>query len=192
MSILFPTIKVISKDLKILSIKNFYNINFLKRRKINKILEKNYKKYRYERVGFNFELHDEDDKFFYNLKRKIIKKTINIFGDMEFNSPQDISCWCYRSTKSDHIRVFHNHMNTSIINTVYYYQVNKNDSISFLDNEGNEFFHNLDCGELLIFPNNIIHAPDEPQGNKTRYSINIELVPKNMRAEEIFNLRLFN
>ena len=82
-------------------------------------------------------------------------------------------CWCYRSNVNDSESVWHNHLDTSTINGVYYYQV-EGDGI-FFERNGKELHYIPQQGELLIFPNDLNHKPAKTTSENWRYSINMEI-----------------
>lgn len=136
-------------------------------------------------MGHNFEILDVGDKFFTKLYDKFFYKSRLIFGDFELSSQNNKNCWCYRSRNEDYNSVYHNHINTSTINAVYYYQIKKGDSISFLCNQIEKTYY-PSKEELIIFPNYLIHKPNKPIGNNYRYSINMEIITV-QSAKHLFN-----
>lgn len=162
-------------ELKIFSIKNFCKLNYFDRIKTNRILEKNYKKYFLEQEcqGYNFPIKD-DSEFFDKLYDRFLAKAAKVFGQFTINPENKKQCYCYRSNINDQVCERHNHINTSVINAVYYHQVSKGDSISFFlgDYEHKYYPEN---GELIMFPNFLDHKPNPTKSKRNRYSINMEL-----------------
>ena len=70
--------KIISKELNLISIKDFHRINFFERIKVNSILEKN--KCYLSDLGYNYPIYEEKTSFFSNIKTKFITQSKNIFG----------------------------------------------------------------------------------------------------------------
>ena len=171
-------------EMEIKSIKNFYTPNFFDRISLNFILNKNYKKYYNHATGYNYPICDNTEVF-EKLYELFLKESKLLFGDFDLSSRNKKTCHCYRSKNDDYRSVFHDHERTSIINGVYYYDVEKGDSISFLHN-GEEHIYYPDKNELLIFPCHLIHKPNRPVGNKYRYSINMEIITT-QSVDEIFN-----
>ena len=129
-------------ELNVFSLKNFYNPNYFERIKTNRILEKNYKKYFLEQGcdGFNYPILD-DAEFFNKLYDKFLAKCAKKFGSFTIHPDNKKTCYCYRSNANDNISVRHNHIDTSVINGVYYYQVSKGDSISFfIENHEEKYY----------------------------------------------------
>jgi hypothetical protein len=168
--------EIVNSDFKIISIKDFYRVNFFHRKLINLILEKNYKKYYEFFEGYNFPIYDFKDKFFYKLYDKFLVESKKIFGEFDVAVNNKNVCWCYRSLGNNYSPIYHNHIKTSTINAVYYYQIKKGDSITFLQDQ-KEFKYLPSEGELLIFPNYLLHKPNKPCSvNQYRYSINMEII----------------
>lgn len=161
--------------MEIISIPNFYRVNFLHKLKINSILDKNYKKYVDFGKGYNYPIYDTyRDKFFRNLYSKFMNECRTIFGNFTLSQDNSQTCWCYRAEGEDFKSMFHDHLSTSTINSVYYHQVNRGDSITFRHNNTTKT-HYVSDGELIIIPNYLAHKPDKPVKNRVRYSINMEI-----------------
>jgi len=174
---------IICKDLKILSIKNFYNVNPLIKRKINFCLEDNYIKYYGFYVGGNYvsgnyPIIEKNHLFFEDIKNKYLKICKKIFGEFSEIRYDESNIWCYRSELNNNASYYHNHIKSSVINGVYYYQINSGDSISFLGKDLSEIKYYPKIGELLIFPSYVYHKPNKTEKNKIRYSFNMEIVTK--------------
>jgi len=183
--------EIVSYKLKIISIKNFRKVNFANRVKINKVIEYNNKKYFPLTNGLNFPIIEEDKELFFSeLYSNFLDNSKKIFGDFNISSQNCDKCWCYRSNKKTKISFYHNHIKTSTINSVYYYQLNKNDGIIFLDEDQNKFYYYPKVEELLIFPNYLVHRPMLSKHGKNRYSINMEILTEES-SSELFN-RVFN
>jgi len=95
--------------------------------------------------------------------------------------------WAYCTNRHNIYYVFHNHIKTSTINSVYY--VNVPDCPGGeLDFELNGKFYSFKPKQfdLIIMPNYLNHAPRQPLTDEYRISINLELFCKES-AEEIFS-----
>lgn len=176
-------------SINLFCIKNFYCISDNDRIKINLEIEKNYNYYYDINRSYNFPILEYTSEFFNNLYDKFLKVSYNIFGNFSLSTRNSTKCWCYRSNKNTFNSVWHSHKKTSTINGVYYYQIDLGDSISFLDKNNNviEYFPNQ--GDMLIFPNNVLHKPNAPVNslpNMYRYSINVEIIA-NESSDELFN-----
>ena len=162
----------------IISIKDFYNVSLKDRVKINKSIEENFlicRETGYDFSGyFNFPIVKDDTLFFSKLYKNFKKISHRFFGNFHL-SPENLTrCSCYRSNIKESICEWHNHLATSTINGVYYYQV-EGDGITFT-HKGKEFHYVPQQGELLIFPNDLYHKPDIATSDNWRYSINMELM----------------
>tara|TARA_R100000005_G_C4897717_1_gene141377 strand:- start:49 stop:594 length:546 start_codon:yes stop_codon:yes gene_type:complete len=172
---------------KIISIKNFYFLDNNERESITHELENNYKKHFRLKTGYTLPIVEYNNNFFDNLYDKFLKKSYEIFGNFELSNLNSRRCWCFKSSKNNFERCWHNHITTSTINGVYYYQIQDGDSISFLDKDGIEFQYFPSQFELLIFPNHLMHTPNDPiSADKNRYSINVEIRTKET-SEELFS-----
>jgi hypothetical protein len=185
--IFFPKPKIINRELKIISIKNFYIVNPFQRKKINEIIEKNRLFFPKNLVDHNYPIIEEEINFFSKLQDKFLKVSKKIFNQITLSDERVRFCYCYNSSLTDYVSIYHDHTKTCTINSVYYYQVSKGDSITFLMEDGNEFTYFPIQGELLIFPSTLIHKPNKPSTNKKRYSLNMELFTLES-ADQLFSI----
>lgn len=167
---------VVSKDLKILSIKKFKTPSFIERLSINKIVKQSLSDHLQttrQFTEYNFPLRSS--KYFDSLYGDFIDTSFKIFGDLKVSGRNNRTCWCYRSSK-DNPRgsVFHHHEHTATINAVYYLDIPKGDSISFMKNHHSLTYY-PEQYEILIFPGTLLHRPDVPVSKKIRQSVNLEL-----------------
>lgn len=179
-------LEIVHKDLKILSIKNFYKQSLFDIVRVNNILEENHKLYylnqldHYSEAAYNYPIIKNNcDLFFVELVRSFTDICERIFKPyiVDVSIYRNI-IWCYRSCGDDYSSVFHDHTRTATINGVYYHQTNVGDGISFcLKNNSfdNIFTYYVEENELLIFPDYVRHAPIKPSGNRIRYSLNMEI-----------------
>ena len=165
-------------EYQIISIKNFQYVNSQRRVLIDDSIEKNYLKYPLSKGntdrGYNFPLHDDHTLFFSYVYEKYKVLCYELFDIFYLNPKNNSTCWCYRSNKDDYISSWHNHLYSSTINGVYYYQIDK-DGICFEKN-GEVIEYLPEQNELLIFPNYLNHKPKVATSEKLRYSINMELI----------------
>ena len=176
-------------EYQIISIQNFQYVNSQQRVLINDSIEKNYLISPISKGitngGYNFALYDDHTLFFSHLYEKYKTLCHKLFGNFHITPVNKSTCWCYRSNVNDSMEtiikdlplpydIWHNHLYTSTINGVYYYQVEE-DGITF-EREGKEFHHVPQQGELLIFPNHLNHKPEKATSENWRYSINMEII----------------
>ena len=165
-------------EYQIVSIQNFQYVNSQQRVLINDSIEKNYLISPISKgitdEGYNFALYDDHTLFFSHLYEKYKALCYELFGSFHLTTQNNSRCWCYRSNINDSNDVWHNHLYTSTINGVYYYQVEK-DGI-FFERHGKEFYYVPQQGELVIFPNDLNHKPDIATSENWRYSINMEII----------------
>jgi hypothetical protein len=162
---------IISYNLKNeINLKNLYNY-IIKTRKI-------------PNIGYNYLLNNNKD--LENLYDVINNKILNTFKKTNIINTEK-RCWAFVTDKKyNKGSEWHNHVNTSTINTVFYLKTVKDKGIDFkLD----DFYlsHYPLQGELLIFPNYLNHLPHVSK-NKIRIAINIEFLSK-LNVSEIFNLK---
>ena len=173
-----------------ITIPNFYGVNFIQRKRIKKIIDKNYETYfpwDGNEDNMNVPIMDDDTKFFAKLYNKFLKTSQGIFGEFTLDERNSSTCWSYRGNKDNMGKRedgwWHNHLESSTINAVYYLQV-YSDGISFvgLNNRVKDYLPKND--ELLIFPSHVVHAAQPNTLQKNRYSVNME----NRTEEPTFNL----
>jgi hypothetical protein len=91
------------------------------------------------------------------------------------------------SDKNNFKEVWHNHLNTSTINSVYYLNIPKNDHVTIdFELNGNFFTYKISNNDLIIFPNYLNHKPNRCYKSGYRISINMEIIC-NESSEYIFN-----
>ena len=179
------------KQYQLLSIENFQQVNLEDRLKINECIEKSYLISPISKgitdEGYNFALYDDHTLFFSHLYEKYKRLCHKFFGNFHITPQNKTTCWCYRSNVNDSNSIWHNHLATSTINGVYYYQVEEDDGITF-ECEGKEFHHVPQQGELLIFPNDLNHKPEKATSENWRYSINMEILTEESSSTLFNNL----
>ena len=182
------------KYYNLLSIKNFCYVCAEDRIKINNSIEENLSIFiseggkfggKLEGIG-NFPLDKDETLFFSYLYEKFKDFCYKFFGNFHISPQNQTTCWCYRSNIKESICEWHNHLATSTINGVYYYQV-EGDGI-FFKRQGKEFNYVPQQGELLIFPNDLDHKPDVATSETRRYSLNMELITQESASTLFKNL----
>ena len=166
------------RELNLISVRDFWEVSSQKRILINNSIEKNYLKSPLRRgntsyKGNNFPLVIDETLFFSTLYEEYKALCYELFGSFHITSKNKSTCWCYRSNKNDFKSGWHNHLATSTINGVYYYQV-EGDGI-FFERNGKEFHYIPQQEELLIFPNDLNHNAAMTTSQTLRYSINMEI-----------------
>tara|TARA_B100000029_G_C17189496_1_gene820044 strand:+ start:157 stop:735 length:579 start_codon:yes stop_codon:yes gene_type:complete len=164
----------------LVTIPDFYNLNFIQRGGVKKVIDKNYKLHFYQSKksgGYNFPLLD-DTSFFNKLYDKFLDTSRELFGEINLSPDNSSTCWAYRGNKNDmgkrESNWWHNHEKTSTINAVYYLQV-YNDGVSFIGLDGKIFDYLPKNNELIIFPADLVHSPQPNTLQKYRYSVNMEI-----------------
>lgn len=159
----------------LISVENFAEVNSQERILINDSIEKNYFQNAFNAsVNNQFPLYDDHTSFFSHLYEKYKALCYELFGIFHITPQNKTTCWCYRSNINDFRSGWHNHLTTSTINGVYYYQV-EGDGI-FFERNGKEFQYIPQQGELIIFPNDLNHNAARTTSQNWRYSINMEII----------------
>tara|TARA_B100001996_G_C18565737_1_gene556438 strand:- start:144 stop:701 length:558 start_codon:yes stop_codon:yes gene_type:complete len=165
-------------EYQIISVQNFHHVNLQERILINNSIEENYLKYRNSTISYNFPIHEDSTLFFSKLYEKYKELCYQIFGNFYIAPQNKTTCWCYRSNIDDSVFAWHNHLYTSTINGVYYYQVEGENDGTLFERDGKEYCHLPQQGELLIFPNDLNHTCYKTTSKTWRYSINMEIITK--------------
>ena len=177
-------------ELNLICVQDIVNVSLQERILINNSIEKNYLNSPLSRgildKGRNFALSEDPTLFFSNLYKKFKEICYKFFGNFHISPQNQTTCWCYRSNIKESICEWHNHLATSTINGVYYYQV-EGDGI-FFKRQGKEFNYVPQQGELLIFPNDLDHKPDVATSETRRYSLNMELITQESASTLFKNL----
>ena len=161
--------------LNLISVDNFVEVNSQERILINNSIEKNYSQNPFDDSTNNqFPLYDDPTSFFSYLYEQYKSLCYELFGNFHITPQNKTTCWCYRSNINDFRSGWHNHLTTSTINGVYYYQV-EGDGI-FFERNGKEFQYIPQQGELIIFPNDLNHNAARTTSQNWRYSINMEIL----------------
>ena len=173
--------EVIDSNLKILSVKNFFNPTLDEKKQIQEVVDLNYKKYynpSFRKTGpYNLPMLDGNLELLDQLYQKFVDACFDIFGEIHTSLENTNTCYAYRGNKIDMgerlDNWWHNHFFTATINSVYYLDVFE-DGITFLEGD-TEFNYLPENGEILIFLPHLVHAPQPNRTLKYRYSINMEL-----------------
>lgn len=167
-------------------IENFYNIDSLNKEELIQSILKNRRLFSNIELGYNFKIKSDYKSFFNKLYKKfydLCRKNF-IFTPIKKSSN---TCWAYVSDKNDFKEVWHNHLNTSTINGVYYLNIPENDYVTIdFELNGNFYTRKVNNYDLIIFPNYLNHKPNRCYKDGHRISINMEITCKEP-AEYIFN-----
>lgn len=172
-----PVMKMIYQN--VYSIKNFHKFNKKDKSKFIKIILDDKDKF-FTKMGYdiaileNVNLRDSDyTKILYDKFLKLSQKKFGPFNLLENNST---ICYSLITNEDNYASVPHNHIDTSIINSVYYLSVphQKGEIQFFIDNEWLNY--QPEENELLIFPNYIEHNTTKNNTKEWRISINMEIM----------------
>lgn len=135
----------------------------------------------------NVKVTDDYDNFIKNTYNKFVSTSKEILNPFTISKNNSTQAWTYCTNQYDHIHVWHNHITTSTINSVYYLQV-PNCGGGQLEIEYNN--KRLDYlpkeNDFIIFPNFINHAPRRPFCDQYRISINFEIACEE-NSKQIFS-----
>lgn len=168
----------------IYSIKNFIIPN--NKEKIIEIVLNN-KKYQ-KTTGYSYPILDDESNFFDALYSKYYDLCLEKFR-FEVHPKNKKTCWAYVSDKINYVSVWHNHIQTSTINGVYYLNIPGKTTIDF-ECDGDILSHSPSEYELIFFPNYLNHKPNVCYGDGYRISINLEITCLNSSGS-IFNINQF-
>ena len=130
------------------------------------------------------------NEYFDSLYNVFLKTVKSIFK--KFTITERRPAAAYVSDELYHRGDWHDHLDSSTINAVFYLQTNKNEKgILFKDDYMNEFKIIPKKYDMLIFPNYAVHYPIPFTHKEKRISINMELKCKET-AREIFDINNLN
>lgn len=175
--------KKINVDFPIYSISNFVEYASDKKEVVDSVLSN--RQYADKNMGFNYPLLDDHIHFFQFLYDNFYNLCLTHFNFTVNEHKNKSLCWAYVSNRVDFIEVWHNHLNSSTINGVYYLSVpNNNTSIDFSLNE-KQLTYCPKENELIIFPNYLDHKPNRCYDEGYRIAINMEIIC-NETSDELF------
>jgi hypothetical protein len=137
------------------------------------------------RTGNNFPIKDSSGVF-HALYKDFFHIAVQQFGPLELHQKNLASCWGYVTNKFFYKGGIHNHLNTCVINAVYYLNVpettdTRQGSLSFYDNNFHEIYNiRPQVGDLIIFPFYLNHQPHQSFSLDYRISINMEIICQNI------------
>ena len=130
----------------------------------------------------NFSIVDNDASDFDKLYGDFLDVCFGIFPNMQISPLNSRQTSAYVISKDHYHSVTHNHINTAVINGVFYLSTThstdyRDGSISFyLDDRTTEIFcYRPRQGDLIIFPGDLYHNINPTQGSGVRISINLEI-----------------
>jgi len=133
-------------------------------------------------LSSNFEIQDPKGVWA-KVYDQFIDKTQEILGPLNIHhNVNKRSCWLYSMNRKFYKGGIHHHINSSIVNAVYYFSIPditdyRDSAIAFYDKNDEEFWHYKPReGDLVIFPNYLKHQPLPTKSEKFRFSINMEII----------------
>jgi len=137
------------------------------------------------RTGNNFPIKDSSGVF-QTLYNDFFHIAVQQFGSLQLDQRNLTSCWGYVTNKFFYKGGIHSHLNTCVINAVYYLNVPETTdthqgSLSFYDNNRHEIYNiKPQMGDLIIFPGYLNHQPHQSFSIDYRISINMEIICQNI------------
>lgn len=120
------------------------------------------------KTGNTFVVESKYTNFLYNIFYQISNMNLNKFNIRDLN----FKLWCYLTDEKFHDQAWHNHVNTTTINSVLYLKT-QNKGI-FFRHQDEEIHIIPEEGDMLIFPSFLYHLP-EVSKTKPRITLNLEL-----------------
>ena len=105
-------------------------------------------------------------------------------GPLELDPKSIRTCWGYVTNKDFYKGGIHHHLRSSTINAVYYLSVpetktGREGSISFYNDAHKEIYNiKPKAGDLVMFPNYLLHQPHQSFSEEYRISVNMEIICK--------------
>jgi hypothetical protein len=137
------------------------------------------------RTGNNFPIEDSS-RVFHALYKDFFHIAVQQFGPLQLDQRNSASCWGYVTNKFFYKGGIHSHLNTCVINAVYYLNVPETTdthqgSLSFYDSNLYEIYNiKPQVGDLIIFPGYLNHQPHQSFSIDYRISINMEIICQNV------------
>ena len=167
-------------------IENFYYIDSKRKKNLIETILKNKELFYDKNKSNNFLIKIDDENFFEELYKKFYELCEKNFLFTP-NIKSSNNCWSYVSDNTNFNEVWHNHLNTSTINGVYYLNIPENDNVTIdFELNGNIYTRKVNNYDLIVFPNYLNHRPNRCYEDGYRISINMEIIC-NESSEYIFN-----
>ena len=96
-------------NVPVFSIKNFYEVNPLRRFMVNRIIDYNYKSHFHLTKTYNCKLTLGKSFFFDSLYDRFLKECQNMFGNFTISGVHTNYCYAYRSNANNWASVPHHH-----------------------------------------------------------------------------------
>lgn len=115
------------------------------------------------------------------LYEKFLDLSKQLFGKITLTPKNRRTCFAFVSKKgiTDPYFYKHSHINTSVINSVFYFSVPDENSgkLYFFDNEDKiAYEYQPKENSLIIFPNYLTHSPTSCNSEDFRIAINMEII----------------
>tara|TARA_R100001086_G_scaffold162892_1_gene87778 strand:- start:299 stop:847 length:549 start_codon:yes stop_codon:yes gene_type:complete len=163
----------------IFSFKNFYIFDKKDKSDFIKIILDDKNKY-FEKVSYDKAINSNVPLTINTHTNKLYDKFLTLsqknFGPFNLLKNNSNKCWSLLTNKNNYASVPHDHIKTSVINSVYYLSVpEQKGSIQFYIDE-KWIDYQPDENELLIFPSYLKHNTTKNNTEKWRISINMEII----------------
>lgn len=165
--------------LQVFSFKNFHKFNKKEKLDFTKIILEDKNNF-FEENGYEFGVTNNvplrDNIYTKTLYEKFLQLSRKNFGPFNLLKNNSTKCWSLLTNKDTYVSLPHDHIKTSVINSVYYLCVpEQKGKIQFLINEKWIDYQPIE-DELLIFPNFLTHNTTKNNTNEWRISINMEIM----------------
>ena len=139
---------------------------------------------RYDTINHNFKIEETNNGDLDRLYQAALDKTREVFTTLELLPNNCRDCFAYVSNIDFNRNKIHHHIKTSVINMVYYLNDTKlegyrDGAISVYENndlDSEVFCYKPRTGDLIIFPNWLLHSPLYTQSKTHRVAVNMEII----------------
>jgi Putative 2OG-Fe(II) oxygenase len=154
------------------------------RQHLSALIVESHKRHEYKH-GNNFALQDACFKPWCDmLYEAFLAEAHKKLGHFNVRSDSNATCWAYVSNRYHYRGGIHHHLTTSTVNGVYYLSVPPSDvgsantgALQFFDDERQPNLGIQPCeGDLLIFPNYLLHEPQRIDCDSYRIALNMEII----------------
>lgn len=172
-------IRKISSFYPVLIVKNFLPLDENLKKQVTDVVLKNKKKNSKQEI--NFLISEDENNFFSYLYNEFTFLLEKVFGKLTYLESNSSKCYCYVTNNDGYgSDVYHDHLETSTLNGVYYINVPENTpinsgSISF-NYRGRTVSYKPHTYDLLIFPNYLEHKINFSDHTENRISVNMEVL----------------
>jgi hypothetical protein len=146
----------------------------------------------YEKNYYSYPIKNDSNNYLKKLYNNYLLFCFKTFGNFQISKRNNSTCWAYCSNQKDFNSFWHDHIQSSSINAVYYINIPKDSGgplffrIPKNDNEFEIYSYFPKNYDLIIFPNYLEHKPMPPSSDDYRICINMEIICENDSPKNIF------